>query len=766
MDGAPSLVYRFGQLSDADSDDETVDFDFDFEPPQREANPEAPSQRNVIDLSDLEEEYDAAIDLTGDDDDDLVFQRAQSASPPSAQGLGGLGRHLYEFICGDGLVIKIGVTVELSQPLTITGLEAPFLKVTKILDNGDRGAILRGIPFVRARHVKGMLSRKLNEVCMLVVVDDAELEARHEVSANRAVRIRELRTTNSAYPEHGYNYKHYLRHGKEWVSDHSPLACRWKFVQIFDTSPARRKNGKPVEWELVRIQVDEADEKYRERNECLVNKWRGGTITGGSFKASGSEVPVVDLSSATERDQRQPRGVPLSRGQQYTAGDTFAGAGGASRGIEFAGARLVFAVDHWEPAAKSLKANFAENKTKVHQIDIFDFVTNKEINYRVDLLHLSPPCQVWSPAHTTPGQNDETNEAALWSCPHIVNKVRPRLFTVEQTFGILAPRFRAHFGLFISGFTDLGYSIRWKVIHLKTFGLPQPRRRVIIFGAGPGEKLPPFPPPTHSERGVGGLKPFTTARDALRHVGRAHHDPLHTPRLFEHPRASWNPNGLLPNTMTCGGGQNYHWSGTRDFTLREYALLQGFPPFHRFEAPAIKKQIGNAFPPSVVKVFYRHLIAWLDKTDGVDPSGRQREDLATLFGPQATGARAIELPYDDSDGDDEVTCLRAGPRKRTRAGGHHETGRAKRVAHVVIDDDDDDAVAAFYSDSPGTSGRGSGSGTASPGSSPLSSGGSNSSPSMTPPQRRPGMAAAEVVELEWEMEQLSVEGTRENPVVL
>ncbi|KAK0749580.1 S-adenosyl-L-methionine-dependent methyltransferase, partial [Schizothecium vesticola] len=532
------------------------------------------------------------------------------------------GSYLDEFICDDGLVIKAGVTVELSEPLTITGLAAPFLKVTVILDTGDGGAILRGVPFVRARHVKMMLARKINEVCMLVVVDNTQVEARHEVSADRVVRIRDLRMTNSAYPEHGYNTKDLLRRGKDYVLTHSPLVCRWKFVQIFDTSLARRKNSKPVEWELVRIQEQEADDKYRERSEFLVNKWRGGNITGGSYKTSGSEVPVIDLRSRTRRGQRQSGKVPLSPGQQYTAGDTFAGAGGASRGIELAGARLVFAVDHWDAAAKSLKANFAEDKTTVHTMDIYDFVTSPTINYRVDLLHLSPPCQVWSPAHTTPGQNDEMNEASLWSCTHIVNKVRPRLFTVEQTFGILAPRFQTHFGLFIAGFTDLGYSVRWKVINLKTFGLAQPRRRVIIFGAGPGEKLPPFPPPTHANGGAGGLKPLTTVRQVLRHVGRARNDPLHTPKPFDHPRTPWSPKGLLPNTMTCGGGQNYHWSGKRDFTLREYALLQGFPAFHQFEAPCIKKQIGNAFPPSVVKIFYTHLIAWLDKTDGADPSSR------------------------------------------------------------------------------------------------------------------------------------------------
>jgi DNA (cytosine-5)-methyltransferase 1 len=69
--------------------------------------------------------------------------------------------------------------------------------------------------------------------------------------------------------------------------------------------------------------------------------------------------------------------------------------------------------------------------------------------------------------------------------------------------------------------------------------------------------------------------------------------------------------------MTTHGGQNYHPSGKRDFTLREYAALQGFPPNHVFAGSYVKKQIGNAVPPCVAKVLFESIKQQLDTVDGV-----------------------------------------------------------------------------------------------------------------------------------------------------
>ena len=202
----------------------------------------------------------------------------------------------------------------------------------------------------------------------------------------------------------------------------------------------------------------------------------------------------------------------------------------------------------------------------------------------------------------------------------VLQKFRPRIFTLEQTFGILHPRFRPYFNSLIRGFTSQNYSVRWKVVHLSNWGLPQPRKRLIMIGSCHGESLPPLPPATHGDADT--LKPFVTARAALKRIGR--YATLHNVNEVKVMNAApWNPDSVLPRTITCSGGQNYHWSGSRDLTLREFASFQGFPTWHRFCAPYIKKQIGNAFPPCVVKVLYDHIRTWLLKEDkAVAPAGR------------------------------------------------------------------------------------------------------------------------------------------------
>ena len=114
-------------------------------------------------------------------------------------------------------------------------------------------------------------------------------------------------------------------------------------------------------------------------------------------------------------------------------------------------------------------------------------------------------------------------------------------------------------------------------------------------------------------------------------------------------RLPYDPDKPLPRTITCSGGQNYHYSGTRDYTEREYAALNGFPRYHDFVAPCIKKQIGNAFPPVVVKVLYDHLRQWLEREDNVD-----RSSVAEIKGPEllfvASQTReSVASPSDEPD---------------------------------------------------------------------------------------------------------------------
>jgi len=128
-----------------------------------------------------------------------------------------------------------------------------------------------------------------------------------------------------------------------------------------------------------------------------------------------------------------------------------------------------------------------------------------------------------------------------------------------------------------------------------------------------------MPAPTHSEDEEDNLKPVVTVNRTLLKIPP--NAPDHNPEELIFPdrrrMKPWDGNAILPRTMTTSGGQNYHPSGTRDFTLREYASLQGFPPNHIFKGSYVKKQIGNAVPPCVAKILFESIKKDLDEVDGI-----------------------------------------------------------------------------------------------------------------------------------------------------
>ncbi|KAH7199120.1 S-adenosyl-L-methionine-dependent methyltransferase, partial [Fusarium flagelliforme] len=235
---------------------------------------------------------------------------------------------------------------------------------------------------------------------------------------------------------------------------------------------------------------------------------------------------------------------------------------------------------------------------------------------RVDVLHLSPPCQYFSPAHTVPSHHDDTNIFALYGCNELLARLRPRIATVEQTFGITHRRHESHLHSLVSDFTQYGYSVRWKVVKLARWGAAQNRTRLIIIAAAPGETLPTFPADTHSLDGFGGTLPYTTVGDAIAGVGPG--DDLHdVDGAASQPCGTRLDANHLASTIMCSNVRLRHPSEARNLTLRELACLQGFPSDHRFLGPVtkIRRQIGNAFPPNAVGVLFQHLGEWLSRVD-------------------------------------------------------------------------------------------------------------------------------------------------------
>ena len=154
------------------------------------------------------------------------------------------------------------------------------------------------------------------------------------------------------------------------------------------------------------------------------------------------------------------------------------------RGALMAGLMLMYGLDFCPNGCSTLEYNFP--RAKIFEKAAYQFVALpdplKELF--VDILHLSPPCQVFSPVHTVPGRNDVMNFCSLFAVEELIKKAKPRMVTLEQTFGLLHDRFRDAFNSLIKMFTDLSFSVNWRIVDFHRLGLAQRRKRLIIVAAG------------------------------------------------------------------------------------------------------------------------------------------------------------------------------------------------------------------------------------------------------------------------------------------
>lgn len=648
----------------------------------------------VIELDDDEDaivEEEARIeneifDLTRDDDPSSPLARRN----PDISSVG----HRLLKITWNGETLTEGSVVQVN-PLAKHPLRYKYLKITAIYRptgaHRARDTLIRGTPYVRSMHLGGLLKWRPREVAAVYDVDRDDPRA-PEVQAQFEVQITEvtgstrvLVTTNAPYPEH---------------NEVGGLVCRWRYVRHWPSGKRREAGCTSIhpdyEAAMVYMSPEEADAPFRVSRETLRRDWRGETTKGGSYRLTGGDSPTapIELDEPVPMPPGRRASRPHARlpGQKYTFFDAFSGAGGASRGAVKAGLRPLFAVDHWEPACRSYRRNFPASH--LFEMNVADFISSR-VDIRCDALHLSPPCQVFSPAHTIPSDaKDAANLAALFGCEVVLRRVKPRVFTLEQTFGLMMDRFTPYFNHLVSTFTVHGYSVRWRVVPLANWGLPALRKRLIMIGAGPGESLPPFPPASHSEAGGGGggTRPHVTARRAIDRIrARRGVDPLHNPRAMRRLNLPpWDADRILPRCITTSGGQNYHFSGARELTLRELASLQGFPAYHAFEGPYVKKQIGNAFPPVVAEHLFRHVQDWLLKEDGMvigEAEAVPGDGLVIVDEPEvAPEAMVVE---DDSEDEDVVLLFegRDGMMGFGQPGGF--AGGFLEIGDLEVDDDSD-----------------------------------------------------------------------------
>ncbi|CAD0111115.1 unnamed protein product [Aureobasidium uvarum] len=501
----------------------------------------------------------------------------------------------------DTFCLVSGLVVELRQDSSAPFKCGDFLSIESVYEDLDTHAVyLRGLLYRRAKTLDGMLPKKLNEVYQVLQqnLEDPRpisIQSLHDVPVSLAVRTRCLKHTNAPFPENSFR-THEDMHGQtdEFRRDNAQLTCRWKRLFQY-TCSTDLKTGYPKQQSLQRLTDVECDEGFGV-SDVVLRK---------AVPKIEADLAVIDLTAeeAVDQDAQQLANMlskthiyDTSTDSAYTFGDFFCGAGGVSVGAREAGFKIVYGVDHDRDACATYRLNFPG--TTVFEEDVNHNLTVRKENAHVRCVHMSTVCKTISTAYTVRGRNHDANEATLFTISDILRKATPMVATLEQTFGALNQGKMQLFNAFVWQFTSMNYSVKWAVHTLSEYGVPQARKRLIMIAACPGHPLPDFPMPTHApstENPVPDLAPYS-------------------------------PDQLVRGCITTSGGQNnWHPSGTRHFTEREYACLQTFPLNHVFlgTRSSVVQQVGNAVPPA----FSQKLFESIRKTfEEIDTQDRQRAE--------------------------------------------------------------------------------------------------------------------------------------------
>ena len=546
--------------------------------------------------------------------------------------------------------------VEILKSVNVELADGDFLHIVHVEENRVSGILLRRCARVGTKCA--MLPMTMNEVCAVLVMRASESRKDPDIRdalvwrpVADVIARRDVTFTNAEFPRYTFREdgKHYKTDQDK--KEHGALVCRWKHVEFFENN---KKNGEWVSTEEIvkHLAKEECTEGAYVLRDTRRSQWLNPTVQSkitdsfGLNKSAKRGSDFIDLTKDQDESAEPESAIPTqtykrmrrnllgasasrvrtihqtiqtrrmstSDNKPFVYADICSGGGGTTRAAFELGFPIKYLLDKCSDACRTLRLNWPN--TTVLNKDISQFL-GEEVDVQVDILHISFPCQFFSPCHTHDGKNDEANVAANLSGEDILKKVRPKVAIFEQTSG-LKTHHRTYYEKVIQTITSAGYSIRAKIINCATLGNAQARKRLFIIASCPGEELPSFPAPTHGQ----GLKPLVTVNTTL--------SMLRGQPIEDHMRAlsvittkagrPYDGNQPLRSCITTNGGEaNWHPRGHRPFRLYELAGLQSFPIDHRFPADlgyvAIRTQIGNAVPVCVQKAILDECRTTMRKTD-------------------------------------------------------------------------------------------------------------------------------------------------------
>ncbi|MBA3241917.1 MAG: DNA (cytosine-5-)-methyltransferase [Acidobacteria bacterium] len=172
------------------------------------------------------------------------------------------------------------------------------------------------------------------------------------------------------------------------------------------------------------------------------------------------------------------------------AASFFSGIGGLDKGFQDAGFEISFQCEIDDFCTEILQKHWPDVKRE-RNIKGLDVTT-----IPVSQIWLGGfPCQDVSLARMGPRAGLKGARSGLFhDFAGLLDAGRPQVFVLENVPGLLSSHKGRDFGTVIRTLADIGYSLGWRVLNSKNFGVPQSRSRVYIVGCyrdrrGPAEIL-------------------------------------------------------------------------------------------------------------------------------------------------------------------------------------------------------------------------------------------------------------------------------------
>lgn len=284
----------------------------------------------------------------------------------------------------------------------------------------------------------------------------------------------------------------------------------------------------------------------------------------------------------------------------------FSGCGGLDLGFKKAGFDIIWANDFDKEATQSYRANIGDHI--VHK-SIYDIETS--IIPDADILIGGFPCLGFTVAKGKDRKLDCDYNQLFQEYARVLKAKQPKYFIVENVTGIKSGKeFNDFFhDVILETFKKSGligdYKIKYETLIASDFGVPQNRKRIIIFGTRSDIKLEPnFPTLKVTNKltlkdAISDL-PLEYDSKVLNHTGTSHKVKING--YVGNRQLNWDkPSPTITGRGSRSGGAviHPHPNGHRRLSVRECARIQSFPDDFIFHGSngACFAQIGNAVPP-------------------------------------------------------------------------------------------------------------------------------------------------------------------------